>query len=474
MTQISAANNLVIEMDTTRWRLLLDGHDDSVFATDANVLVEAVSGDALRYQALFGEKHHLPDGGVITPEQIQRVVLGWSSSDNAWHLGMMLSQEIALTRGSRWCELARWSETDAGQPGGAATQAGTSLAFTLQRPFNLVPPKAGVNGAGFSLSDTGASRPMVSVSQQATTEVAFGVVEDTTSRAAAPHLAQTAASAPVTPETVRSLAVAEPTRPVSAYSGETYTPEQPYEAPLVEEKPKRKRVLPFPQAPFRTGLWTLERDPNGVLQYRRSSSWVWTRLGRAVWYAFWAVVYVFLAYATLNSTLALPNAGTMLPNPEILPYLGIGSAVLLAVLVLYILIDTVFSPGLLVIDPYTRTIRMQRGDQTVWSKNASDLESVYVSHMVELKHKKRKGVQEPIWNVQHGELNLHLGDKKFKCFLRVEETEELVVDDYIADIYDEDSVRLLEVEGVATPMQGAAMTIAQALVVPCYYDHRTK
>jgi hypothetical protein len=473
MTQISAANNLTIEIDSTRWRLLLNGHDDSVFATDVNVLVEATSGDALRYQALFGEKHHLPESGVISPEQIQRVVLGWSSSDNAWHLGMMLAQDIAALRGSRWCELARWSEAEAGQPGGMATQAGTALAFTLQRPFNLVPPKAGTNGTGFSLTDTGASRPMPSIPQQATTEVAFGA--DTTSRAAPLHNAPTAVSIFDTPETVRSSPVVEPTRPVSAYAGETYAPEQPYQTPLVEEAPKRKRMLPLPQAPFRTGLWTLERDPNGVLQYRRSASWVWTRLGRAAWYGFWAVVYVFLAYATLNSTLALPNAGTMLPNPQILPYLGIGSAVLLFVLVLYILFDTMLSPGLLVIDPYTRTIRMQRGDQTVWSKSANDLQSVYVSHIVELKHKKRKGgVQEPQWNVQHSEMNLHLGDKKFKCFLRVEETEELIVDDYLADIYSEDSVRLLEVEGVATPMQGAAMTIAQALVVPCYYDHRTK
>src|SRR6185295_10698535 len=129
MTQISAANNLMIDMDSTRWRLLLDGHEDDMFATDANVLLEAISGDALRYQAMFGEKHHLPEAGVIVPEQIQRVVLGWSSSDNAWHLGMMLAQEIALTRGSRWCELARWSEAEAGQPGGNATQAGTSLAY---------------------------------------------------------------------------------------------------------------------------------------------------------------------------------------------------------------------------------------------------------------------------------------------------------------------------------------------------------
>ncbi len=458
MTQIPAANNLIVETDNTRWRLLLNGHDD--FTTDAHVLVEAVSGDAMHYQTLFGEKHRLPDSGSLTPEQIQRVVLGWSNSDNAWHLGMMLTQDIASSRGSRWCELARWQEVEAGQPGGAATQAGTSLAYTLQRPFNLVPPKAATNGTA----------------PQMTTQVAFGA--DTT--AAALPMSDEASAAPATlvGETVRAAPIVESTRPSSPYVGEVYTPEQPPDTVIREDAevyaPKPSRVLPLPDAPFKTGSWTLERDPNGVLQYRRSASWIWTRLGRALWYTFWALIYVFLSYATLNSTLALPNAGTMLPNPEILPYLGLGSAALLFILVLYILIDAILSPGLLVIDPYTRTIRMQRRDQTVWSKNANDVQSVYVSHIVEVKHKKRSGKKEPQWNVQHGEMNLQLGDKKFKCFLRVEEAEEQPVDDYITDLYEEEGVRPLTVEGVVTPMQGAAMTIAQALVVPAFYDHRTK
>jgi hypothetical protein len=340
--------------------------------------------------------------------------------------------------------MARWDEVEAGQPGGAATQAGTALAYTLRRPFNLVPPKEALNGTS----------PQAALGGHTTVE-------------SSPVAAPTSVAV-----TVRAPSIIEPTRPMSGYVGEeVYAPEQT-ETAVVVEKPKR--VLPLPQPPFKTGLWTLERDANGLLRYERSASWIWSRLGRAVWYTLWALVYIFLSYATLNSTLALPNAGTMLPSPEILPYLGLGSAVLLFVLVLYILIDAILSPDLLVVDPYTRTIRMQRRDQTVWNKGAADVQSVYVSHIVELKHKKRKGQKEPQWHVQHGELNLHLGEKKFKRFLRIEEAEELPIDDYLADTFAEEGVRALETEGVATPMQGAAMTIAQALGVPCYYDHRTK
>lgn len=460
MTQIPAANNLMIEMDNLRWRLLLDGQDSP--PTDLHVLVEARVGDVLRYQQLFGEKHRLPESGNITPEQIQRVVLGWSGSDAAWHLGVMLTQDIATPRGSRWCELARWAEIEAGQPGGAATRAGESLAYTLQRPFNLVPPRS-TNGIS-----PASSPAALESSPPATTRVALGA--ETTSPSIGLFAGETTPSIPTSSETLRTPHVVEPTRPMTGVIGEESLTDQP--APVVEEKPKR--TLPLPQPPFKTGLWTLEYDPNGVLQYRRSASWVWSRLGRAAWYTFWALVYVFLAYATLNSTLALPNAGTMLPSPEILPYLGLASAVLLFVLVLYILIDAILSPGLLVIDPYTQTIRMQRRDQTIWSKNAADVQSVYVSHIVELKHKKRNGQKEPEWHIQHGELNLHLGEKKFKCFLRVEEADEQPIDDFIAYVYGDDGVRPLVVEGVATPMQGAAMTIGQALGVPVYYDHRVK
>ncbi|NWF70356.1 MAG: hypothetical protein HXY40_14815 [Chloroflexi bacterium] len=445
MTRIPAANNLTIEIDVTHWRLLAapdnpiddDNAAETLRSGASAVMLQAAMGDTLRYEAQFGQQHQLPASGSITPEQIQRVVLGWSNSDSLWHLGIMLTPELAAPRGSRWCEIARWNEAEAGLPGGAAAQAGMALAYMLGRSFNLVPPRT-------------PAAPLNGSAPQTTTQVAFGAGA-----------------------TRRAPQVSPVTRPTPAYLSEppTETPTLEAVAPV---PPAPERTLPIPQLPFKTGMWLLERDPDGVLRYRRSPAWMWQRLWRAVWYAFWVAIYILLSYATLNSTLALPNAGTMLPSPEILPYLGIGSAALLLGLVLYILIDMILSPGLVVIDPYTRTIRMQRRDQTVWSKSANDLQAVYVSHVVNLKERKKRGGIEHQLEIQHGELNLHSGEKKFQRFLRVEETEEMQVDAYVATIAAHNSVWPLLPENVVTPMQGAALTIAQTLGLPCYYDQRTK
>ncbi len=135
MNRISAAGNLTIDINTDYWRLIANGGGQE------QILVEASPGQPLRYLPTFAQKRRLPESGVLAGGQIQRVVLGWSQQDEAWHLGLMLDAELTQARGSRWCEIARWPDPDATVFGEIANQAGRSLAMAVQRPFNYLPPQ---------------------------------------------------------------------------------------------------------------------------------------------------------------------------------------------------------------------------------------------------------------------------------------------------------------------------------------------
>lgn len=136
MGRISAGNNLTIEMDASRWRLLVngDGHE--------RVLVEAAAGQPLRYMPTFGQRRRLPDTGTLPTLYIQRVVLGWSVKDEAWHLGLVLEPELAEARGSRWCEVAHWPDPERDLYVDLAAEAGERLAQAVTRPFDVIPPGA--------------------------------------------------------------------------------------------------------------------------------------------------------------------------------------------------------------------------------------------------------------------------------------------------------------------------------------------
>jgi hypothetical protein len=136
MERLSASDNLIIEFAPEHWRLLRNG------GADLTVLAEASPGVALRYTRAFAAQRSLP-GGEIGSADVERIVLGWSASDARWHLGLMLGPALASARGSRWCGLATWPETQpASSPNdGALVDAGRQLARHLDRPFLVVPPK---------------------------------------------------------------------------------------------------------------------------------------------------------------------------------------------------------------------------------------------------------------------------------------------------------------------------------------------
>ena len=126
MERISAASNLIIEAQPQSWRLLVNGSTGS-----ERVLVEAVSGEPLRYGESFGSRRHLPESGMLPREDIQGVVLGWSEKDVSWHLGLVLKGALVAERGSRWCGLAHWHDPLANRYMETAIQAGQMLAEQL-------------------------------------------------------------------------------------------------------------------------------------------------------------------------------------------------------------------------------------------------------------------------------------------------------------------------------------------------------
>jgi hypothetical protein len=362
MTRIPAAENLTIDYTPDRWRLYLNGD------IQERLIVEAAPGRGLRYASGFGERRRLPSG-ALQPDAIKQVVLGWSNSDQAWHLGLVLTPELAESRGSRWCEIARWDDPHANEFAGMAEAAGRQLSTALDRPFRFIAP-------------------------------------------------------------------AVPT------------------VPIVKE---------LPPLPLKCGIWTLESAGEG-LRFVRSPRWMLTRITRVLWYTFWVVVYVVLSVATLTTELALPNSGTMLPNPKILPYLGLGAAFVLLLIVLKNLFDILTQPGQIIIDAAARTVTARRGGNRRWQVTANDIQSIYVSQVTGKRGRKR--------TVYHGEINLQVGEKQFRNVI-VQDQEEERLEKSKDEKVPEEAITLLTANEVDTTLQAAGVYMANTLGgLPCYYDQR--
>jgi len=146
MPKFVAANNLTIQSDDSAWRLFNGRGDDS------QPLVEA-KPDGLSYGPVFAAARRLSPDGHLTPDQIAMVVVGWAVEDSSWHLGLMVTPEIAQARGGRWCGLARWDD----YAGRDAEQAGAALAAALNKPFRYVPPVSAPTPAEEAAEEPGAS-----------------------------------------------------------------------------------------------------------------------------------------------------------------------------------------------------------------------------------------------------------------------------------------------------------------------------
>ncbi|GEM_PF-599422 len=426
--RISAGGNLTIETGKSGgaggspWRLYINSGGAE------RLLVEVEAGQPIRYAPIFATQRRMP-AGSITAAQVQRVVVGWSNRDESWHLGMMLAPELAQQRGSRWCELAHWPDSDTTLYGDIATQAGESLAAHLDRPFNFVPP-----------------RP-----------------DDLAANAESSESERFSAAPP------RTAAYGE-----AAYRSATPAPAYP----VAEARPAPPP--PLPALPLQFERWTLSQRSPSELTLKLSPSWGRARLLRALWYMLWAGVFVILAVTSLNSGIALPRMGTInLPNgisftppQETLVYAGFVCAVILVLAAFANLISAARVVKRIEIDGSMREVRGMRGKRIVWGIPAADLEAVYASHVVS---SVKPNSSKPR-TVHYGELLLLVRDAGFKHLLSQHNFDDKISPQPPLDGVDpnEEVIVPLTQHTAQTEIHAAALYIARTLNIPARYDQRVR
>jgi hypothetical protein len=242
----------------------------------------------------------------------------------------------------------------------------------------------------------------------------------------------------------------------------------------LEVEPEPEPVVLEP-LPLGLGLWRLEeaeqkRSAHGELRLVREKRWLRAKQRQIAWYGLLTAAYLWVSITTLTSELGLPIAGTLIPNPAWLPYLGIAVALLLLLAIIRLLLIVRREPNTIIINPYEKTISAFRGNQQLWKVNAGSLQSIYASEVV-----KKRGRKPTVF---HGEINLHLLDGRFMPVLV---DNEKIVDallpgrDPAAEKERLPGVHVLEPEAVSTALQAAALHIGVCLgELPVWYDRRLK
>lgn len=233
--------------------------------------------------------------------------------------------------------------------------------------------------------------------------------------------------------------------------------------------------IPLEPLPLDLGLWRLEeasqkQGGDGELRLIREKRWLRAKQRQIAWYGALTLIYLWVSIATLTSELGLPIAGTLIPNPAWLPYLGIVVAILLLLAIGRQLLIILRQPNAIVINPYEKTISASRGLRQLWKVNAGGVQSIYASELV-----KKRG-RKP--TVLHGEINLHLLDGRFMPILI---DHEKIVDGLLpgrdpkAEKERPVEVHVLEPDAVSTALQAAAIHISVRLgELPVWYDRRLK
>lgn len=226
-------------------------------------------------------------------------------------------------------------------------------------------------------------------------------------------------------------------------------------------------VTPLPNLPLDLGEWSLLRSGQGVLQLKRAANWKRKKYLRIIWFTLWLLVYLALSILTLNSDLALPNAGAMLPNPEILPYLGLIISLILFGLIVYHVIDLLRQPDRIVFDGERGRVTALRRKKPRWVRSSSDLRSVYVTEIINY-----RGNNHIIYEQA---LNLFLSSNGFLPIFHQENKHEVDTVARTSDEPLEEAVIRLTRSEARTDMQAAGLYIVEELGdIPCYYDRRTR
>jgi hypothetical protein len=226
----------------------------------------------------------------------------------------------------------------------------------------------------------------------------------------------------------------------------------------------------LPDLPLKFADWQMETVPNDQHSFviKRTRSWTMRKLGQVAWYGLWLVVYLVLSLATLISDIALPNTGTLIPNPRFLPYIGLGIVVMLVGMMLYQLFDMLRQPNQIFIDGSREAISAWTSRKMRWAVPRVEIQSIYISELV------KKNEQAPA--TEYAELNLHLGGGDFHFVLaqeQVEENEHTPQPELM--IPRSEDIREMNRAIYYTDLQAAALYIAEALgKIPVWYDLRVK
>jgi hypothetical protein len=259
----------------------------------------------------------------------------------------------------------------------------------------------------------------------------------------------------------------------------------------VSERMAAPRARPLPantavmhRLPIRIDPWELARAADGTLRLALQAGWVRQRIVRGLLY--WVLAVVFTVLAILSYT-----RGFALPQPSVLPVLGLIGAVYLLGLGLYTIVAALRRQRVIRIDPVTRSV--DTGTRTL---TASQLRAVVVSQVVS---KVRGGAGTR--TVQYAEINLET-DNGFTPLVyetRLDErmpimpAEQVVAQPISAraadsgvglalggsdapagDLLNQDAVFDLMPGSAVTAAQSAGLAIASALDVPARYDRRLR
>jgi len=236
---------------------------------------------------------------------------------------------------------------------------------------------------------------------------------------------------------------------------------------IIPPRQRQAPPLPLPELPREIGQWKLEKTSEDQLQLVLSRQWVISRLTRAAWYTFWIVVYLVLSITTLTTNLALPNAGTLLPSPELLPYLGLASAAVLGLMTLYIFYDILTHPNRIIVGGAEKSVMALHGKRPRWQMTRGDVESIYVTQVVNKKGRKR--------TIYHGEINLHTDNGSFHRVLRQGQQDSELYERAQDDITRQEMLQQLSPNGVISDLQSLGLHISKLLDdLPVWYDQRLR
>ncbi|MDQ7033789.1 MAG: hypothetical protein Q9P01_02825 [Anaerolineae bacterium] len=228
---------------------------------------------------------------------------------------------------------------------------------------------------------------------------------------------------------------------------------------------------PLPDLPLSFGDWTIKRASADKrhLEIERSQSWLMRQYTRIGWNILWLGIYLAVSLGTLFADIALPNTGTLLPNPQWLPYIGLATVLMLFGVIMYHFWQIIRQPNHFVIDGTQGTISAMKNQSLRWQMSVNDVQSIYVSEIA------KKNEAPPI--TEHGELNLHLGGGQFKHLVsHLEPEDNADLEQSLAKVTrTSDIIRELERDNAYTSLQFAALYITEALGnISAWYDLRVK